>query len=115
MLSTQASTHSQTTTRLLLTATVLLVAATLLSLPAAAQKTQPTILTSDIANISVNTDSNLVNPWGMSSSSASPWWVSDNGTGLSTLHNGSGTPQGLVVTIPPASGTGHWNSYRTGF
>lgn len=38
----------------------------------------------------------------------SPWWVSDNGTGVSTLYNGSGTPQPsnnpLVVTIPPPAG-----------
>ncbi|MGB8769705.1 MAG: TIGR03118 family protein [Candidatus Korobacteraceae bacterium] len=105
MLSTYTSNKSQTVTRLLLSAIVLLVAATLFSLPAAAQQTQPTILTSDIVNISVNTDPNLVNPWGMSASSSSPWWVSDNGTGLSTLYNAAGTPQGLVVTIPSANGT----------
>jgi len=46
------------------------------------------------------TDPNLVNPWGISRSSGSPWWVSDAGTGLSTLYNGAGTTQGLVVTIP---------------
>jgi uncharacterized protein (TIGR03118 family) len=94
----------QTAARLLLGATVLLVAATLFSLPAAAQRTQPTILTSDIVNISANTDANLVNAWGMSSSPSGPWWVSDNGTGLSTLYNAAGNPQGLVVTIPSGNG-----------
>ena len=94
----------QTAARLLLGATVLLVAATLFSLPAAAQRTQPTILTSDIVNISANTDANLVNAWGMSSSPSGPWWVSDNGTGLSTLYNAAGNPQGLVVTIPSGIG-----------
>ena len=94
----------QTAARLLLGATVLLVAATLFSLPAAAQRTQPTILTSDIVNISANTDANLVNAWGMSSSPSGPWWVSDNGTGLSTLYNAAGNPQGLVVTIPSGDG-----------
>jgi uncharacterized protein (TIGR03118 family) len=102
---TTKSNKSQIATRPLLSAITLLVAATLFSLPAAAQQTQPTILTSDIVNISVNTDPNLVNPWGMSSSASSPWWVSDNGTGLSTLYNAAGTPQGLVVTIPSANGT----------
>ncbi len=48
------------------------------------------------------TDTDLVNPWGMSRSSSSPWWVSDNGTGLSTLYNGAGAKQGIVVTIPAA-------------
>ncbi len=104
MFSTYKFNKSQTTTRLLLSATMLLVAATLFSLPAAAQKTQPTILTSDIVNISVNTDTNLVNPWGMSFSPAGPWWISDNGTGLSTLYNADGTPQALVVTIPSGNG-----------
>jgi uncharacterized protein (TIGR03118 family) len=45
-------------------------------------------------------DPNLVNPWGISESSASPFWVSDNGAGRSTLYNSSGTPQSLVVSIP---------------
>jgi uncharacterized protein (TIGR03118 family) len=50
-----------------------------------------------------NLDPNLVNPWGISSSPTSPFWVSDNGTGLSTLYNGQGVPQSLVVTIPGAA------------
>ena len=29
-----------------------------------------------------NVDSNLVNPWGISFTGASPFWVSDNGTGV---------------------------------
>jgi len=49
-------------------------------------------------------DSHLVNPWGLSVSPTSPWWVSDNGTGLSTLYNGAGAAQSLVVTIPAVPG-----------
>jgi uncharacterized protein (TIGR03118 family) len=45
----------------------------------------------------------LVNPWGLSRSSSSPWWVSDNGTGLATLYNGAGTRASLTVTIPAAA------------
>ena len=45
-------------------------------------------------------DPNLVNPWGISESSASPFWVSDNGASVSTLYNTAGTPQSLVVSIP---------------
>jgi len=52
------------------------------------------------------TDANLVNPWGLSRGSTTPWWVSDNGKGVSTLYDGTGTAVPLVVTIPPASGTG---------
>lgn len=78
----------------------------LFSLPALAQKVNVTFLTSDISNVAAYTDSNLVNPWGMSISPSGPWWISDNGTGKSTLYVASGQPQSLVVTIPPASGQG---------
>jgi uncharacterized protein (TIGR03118 family) len=47
-------------------------------------------------------DTHLVNPWGLSRSSGSPWWVSDNGTGLATLYTGTGSVIPLVVTIPAA-------------
>ena len=48
------------------------------------------------------TDANMVNPWGMSRSSGSPWWLADNGTGLSTLYTGTGQVIPLVVTVPAA-------------
>jgi len=69
---------------------------------------QQTNLVSDVAGVALFTDKNLVNPWGLSHSPTSPWWISDNGTGLSTLYNGHGRsfPVGnpLVVTIPPPAG-----------
>ena len=55
-------------------------------------------------------DAHLVNAWGLVSTTASPFWVSDNAKGVSTLYsisnkNGvSATPMGLVVTVPSASG-----------
>jgi uncharacterized protein (TIGR03118 family) len=53
------------------------------------------------------TDANLVNPWGLSRGSTTPWWVANNGTGTSTLHNGTtGAAVSLVVTILAASGSG---------
>jgi uncharacterized protein (TIGR03118 family) len=45
-------------------------------------------------------DPNLQNPWGLTASSTSPFWVSDNNDGLSTLYNTTGMPQALVVSIP---------------
>jgi uncharacterized protein (TIGR03118 family) len=45
-------------------------------------------------------DTDLINSWGLARSVTSPWWVADNGTGLSTIYNGVGTKQGLIVTIP---------------
>ncbi|MDB5351408.1 MAG: hypothetical protein JWN86_2655 [Planctomycetota bacterium] len=50
-------------------------------------------------------DPNLVNPWGIVASASSPFWISDNGKGVSTLYNGSGTPQPLIVTIPAPGGS----------
>ena len=47
-------------------------------------------------------DPQLINPWGLSRGSGSAWWVSDNTTGFSTLYDGAGAKQSLVVTIPPA-------------
>jgi uncharacterized protein (TIGR03118 family) len=61
-------------------------------------------LVSDLPGVADFTDPDLVNPWGISFSTTSPMWVSDNGTGLSTLYNGLGVKQGLVVTIPPPMG-----------
>jgi uncharacterized protein (TIGR03118 family) len=53
-------------------------------------------------------DPDLINPWGLTRSPTSPWWVADNGTGLSTLYNGVGTKiTNIVVTIPvPTSQSG---------
>lgn len=48
-------------------------------------------------------DSSLVNPWGLSRSSGSPWWVADNATGVATLYSGTGTKSSLTVTIPSAT------------
>jgi uncharacterized protein (TIGR03118 family) len=59
-----------------------------------------TNLVSDIPGLAANTDPNLKNPWGVAFSATSPFWTSDQRTGLSTLYNGAGTPQALVVTIP---------------
>ncbi len=100
------TTKSSNLLRLGATAALAFLTVGLLAAPALAQSYQATILTSDIAAISNNTDANLGNPWGLVASGSGPWWVSDNGTGLSTLYNASGTPQSLVVTIPSSTGSG---------
>lgn len=77
---------------------------------ARAQHYLQTNLVSDVPGWAAATDPNLVNAWGLSRSATSPWWVADNGTGLSTLYTGTGTVLGLVVTVPaamaPAAPTG---------
>src|SRR5438309_4372802 len=65
---------------------------------------------SDIAGVAQHVDENLVNPWGVAASANGTIWVSDNGTGVSTLYHQDGTAVSLVVTIPTAArnrGTGN--------
>ncbi|WP_242335163.1 MULTISPECIES: TIGR03118 family protein [unclassified Anaeromyxobacter] len=65
-------------------------------------------LVSDGAVSSEHLDANLVNAWGITHRGASPWWVSDNGAGVSTLYDGEGIAQfgapPLVVSIAGAGG-----------
>lgn len=67
-----------------------------------AQHYSQTNLVSNTAGVAPVTDPQLINPWGLSRHSGSPWWVSDQSTGFSTLYNGAGTKQALIVTIPRA-------------
>src|SRR5437660_1400480 len=66
---------------------------------------QQTNLVSDLPNLASHQDPNLVNPWGLVHGPATPFWVSDNGKGKSTLYDGTGQPLPLVVTIPPLPGS----------
>lgn len=83
---------------------------------AAAQSYQQTNLVTDNQAVTpaLLTDPNLVNPWGIALSSAGgAFWVSDNGSGVSTLYTGDVNGSAfniapLVVTAPgvPAGTTG---------
>lgn len=44
----------------------------------------------------------LVNAWGLAKGPGSPWWISDQGSGWSTLYSGNGKIEGLRVLIPTA-------------
>src|ERR1700704_4415365 len=56
-------------------------------------------------------DRNLKNPWGLTRSSGSPWWIGNNNSGTSSLFNGGGSPinifteaggvPGNFVIVPP--------------
>jgi uncharacterized protein (TIGR03118 family) len=63
-----------------------------------------TNLVSDIPGVARFTDSNLVNPWGLSRSSRSPWIVPDNGVGLATSYSGDGKSPGVIISVAPPSG-----------
>lgn len=78
-----------------------------------AQTYVQTNLISDIPGLAPTTDHLLVNPWGIARSATSPWWVADNGTGVSTIYTGAGVPAEnppgsgvqFVVNIPNAPGS----------
>jgi uncharacterized protein (TIGR03118 family) len=73
-----------------------------LTVTAAAAFSQ-TNLVSNGAVMAAVTDPNLVNPWGLALSPTGPMWVANNGTQTSTLYDGTGIKQALVVAIPPPS------------
>jgi uncharacterized protein (TIGR03118 family) len=62
-----------------------------------------TPLASDMPGVAPVTDSTLINPWGLSASTSSPFWLSVNGSGTSELYDGTGVRQALTVTIPGPS------------
>src|SRR5258707_5525431 len=64
-----------------------------------------TNLVSNTSGVAPVTDPQLINPWDLSRASGSPWWISDEATGFSTLYNGPGAKQALIVTIPPSDPT----------
>lgn len=55
-------------------------------------------------NPATSQDANLVNPWGLAAGAPTEWWVANEGTGTSTLYDGTGAADSLVVNIPGHSG-----------
>jgi uncharacterized protein (TIGR03118 family) len=56
-----------------------------------------------------NQDTTLLNPWGVAFFPGGPFWINDNGSGISALYQGDGTgfngaDPALPVTIPPPAG-----------
>jgi uncharacterized protein (TIGR03118 family) len=77
--------------------------------PAVAQFYLQHNLVSDIPGIADLHDDSLSNAWGLVSSPTSPWWVSNNGSGTSTVYNtmiGQPVTKVLSVTIPGGVPTG---------
>jgi uncharacterized protein (TIGR03118 family) len=69
-------------------------------------------LVSDVPGAAQLTDPNLVNAWGLGFGPATPAWISDNGTDVSTLYSGASATAPdpaivpLVVSIPGGAPTG---------
>ncbi len=70
--------------------------------PTNTQHYTQTNLVSNQSGVAAVTDPNLINPWGLSRSSGGTWWAADNGSGLSTLYDGTGKISPLVVKVPPS-------------
>jgi uncharacterized protein (TIGR03118 family) len=60
-------------------------------------------LVSNIAGTAAVTDPNLLDAWGISNPNT-PFWVSDHGSGLSTVYAATGVASATVVKIPGAAG-----------
>jgi uncharacterized protein (TIGR03118 family) len=58
---------------------------------------------SDLPGVADYVDANLINPWG-NGFGQSPFWIGNNGSGTSTLYDGTGTAIPLIVNIPAAGG-----------
>jgi uncharacterized protein (TIGR03118 family) len=67
---------------------------------------QRNLVSDNSALVAENLDQSLVNPWGLAFNPYGLVWVTNNGTGVSTLYDGDGKKQTLVVTVAPSvSGT----------
>ena len=86
----------------------LVAAGIVLSAPASADPALYEIvpLVSDVVGVAPTPDPDLANPWGVAFNPTGVVWVADNHTGRSTLYDGHGTKQALVVTIPAADAAG---------
>src|ERR1700736_6708145 len=102
--------HLKTISRMCAMCTLTIAVVLAFSALGLAQAYKQTNLDSDIQGLAQNPpngqpDAQLVNPWGLIASPTSPWWLSDNNAGVSTLDDGQGVKQGLVVNIPsPVNG-----------
>jgi uncharacterized protein (TIGR03118 family) len=63
-----------------------------------------TNLVSDITGVAEITDPLLVNPWGVSESATSPFWISDQGRSDTTLYSLTGATNVSKVNINPPTG-----------
>lgn len=76
-----------------------------------AQHYQQTNLVSDLSNQGAAVvDPNLKNPWGLTRSSGSPFWIGNNNSGTSTLYDGNGNPQNFFPDPHPDSNGNGINS-----
>jgi uncharacterized protein (TIGR03118 family) len=87
--------------RRMLTATLAMAIGLMFSSSAVAQYKLQNLDSNQVHGAS-HDDPLIGNAWGLVHAPGSPWWISDNTTGWSTLYDGKGAIQGLRVVIPTA-------------
>jgi uncharacterized protein (TIGR03118 family) len=69
-----------------------------------------TNLVSNVTGVATTTDTQLLNPWGISVLPGQDFWIADNNSGVSTLYDQNGNKDtGLIVTIPGATSNPNGN------
>jgi hypothetical protein len=63
-------------------------------------------LVSNQVKQAAQTDPLLVNGWGLVHGPGTPWWISDNNSGWSTLYDGSGKQVTKLKVLIPTAGNG---------
>src|SRR5581483_7973387 len=91
--------HSLRRTAAAVVLAVLAVAVTAAAASSAGGSYTVTNLVSDQPGHAAHVDPSLVNAWGLAALPASPWWVADNGTDVSTLYNAAGDKVPLTVSV----------------
>jgi uncharacterized protein (TIGR03118 family) len=89
-----------------ITFTICLGLAVMLVSSAALAQYQLRNLVSNQVGAAGHTDPLIVNAWGLVYAPGSPFWISDEGSGWSTLYDGQGVAKSLRVLVPSASGAG---------
>lgn len=72
--------------------------------PVAASVFTATNVVTDSGTAAAHVDANLVNGWGIAFNPTGFVWVANQGTSTSTLYDGQGVPQSLVVSVPAGAG-----------
>ena len=105
------SMHASLGSRLMLAASIAAAAAFVAPSPASAISLYiENKLISDLPGATFQSP-DVVNPWGLARSAGSPWWISENGQDLSTLHDGTGAERASPkVSIPGGAPTGVVNN-----
>src|SRR5689334_6311043 len=73
--------------------------------------TETKLVGSDPSVGAAKTDPNLINPWGISEGPTTPFWISDNGSGLASIYSvtGSGVTTNafgpITIAVPPGQTT----------